>query len=72
MTDAPISGLAEAALSTVAGQREAERLLLTLHDGCAPADLLTEALAQVQACGDQHMLRGFLREIQKQLERAAG
>lgn len=64
-------GLAGIALSVVAGQRDAERLLLTLREGVAPPDLLAAALMQVQAQGDPEMQRAWCRRLQKALERTA-
>lgn len=66
------SGLAAVALSTVTGERDAERLLLALQGGMAQSDLVGESLALVLAHDDPARLRGWARAIQKQLERAAG
>ena len=66
------SSRSTAALAVIAGLHDAERLLHALRGGCAPADLLLEAMLQVQAYGDVERARGWARAVQKQLERAAG
>ena len=58
------------ALSVIAGGHDAQQLLEALRGGGAPADLLSEALAEVQAHHDADRLRGWARALQKQLERA--
>lgn len=57
-----------AAMSDIAGSGDAQRLLLAVRDGCAPADLLLEAFSQVQATSDAERLRAFARQVQKALE----
>ena len=66
-----VPGLADAALSSIEGHRAAKHLLHALGGGCAPADLVLQALMQVQAHGDAARLRGFCRALQKRLEHAA-
>lgn len=64
------AGIADAAMATVRGTTDAQRLIHVLRQGCAPADALHDALQAVLATNDQHRVRGFCREIAKSLERA--
>jgi len=52
----------------LAGATDAQRLLLAVRDGCAPADLLLEAFRQVQATNDAERLRAFARHVQSALK----
>jgi len=61
--------LADVVMSSIHGGQDAQRLLATVRDGCAPADALLEALKQVQATDDPVRLQGFARGLQKALER---
>jgi hypothetical protein len=67
MTDA----LVDIVMSSIRGGQDAQRLVATVRDGLAPADALLEGLQQVQAAEDQFRLRGFMRGLQKALERSA-
>lgn len=60
-----------AAMSVIQGSRDAQRLVATIREGCAPADALHEGLEQVRGLADGDRLRGFCRELQKSLERRA-
>ncbi len=62
--------LGNAVMSTIRGGQDAQRLVFALKDGMAPADALLDGLKAVQATGDAERLRGFMRELQKRLERA--
>ena len=64
----PHTAIADAVMSNINGQRDAQRLLHALCGGCAPADLLSEAIAAVMATGDAERNRGFARTLQKRLE----
>lgn len=61
--------LADAAMSAIKGGQDAQRIVFALRDGMAPADTLLESLKAVEAAGDPERLRGFMRELQKRLER---
>lgn len=63
---------ADVAVSTIAGAQDAHRLLIAIHEGCAPADTLLTGFRMVEGTGDAARLRGFCRELQKHLERAPG
>ena len=65
------SSLGDAVMSTIRGVQDAQRLVFALKDGMAPADALFDGLQAVQSTGDSERLRGFVRELQKRLERAA-
>lgn len=67
---APYADGAAAAMSVIQGSRDAQRLVATIREGCAPADALHEGLDQVRGLADGDRLRGFCRELQKSLERA--
>ncbi len=62
---------ADPVMSTIRGSQDAQRLIFAIREGCAPADALLEGLQGILALGDGERLRGFAREIQKRLERAA-
>lgn len=64
----PSAAHADAAMSEIAGGRDAQRMLLAVCEGCTPADLLLEAFSQVQAANDAERLRSFARHVQKALE----
>jgi hypothetical protein len=66
--DLPGPPHAAAEASAIAGDSDAQRLLLALRDGGAPADLLLEVLHQVQTANDAERLRSFMRRVQKALE----
>lgn len=70
MSATPSPTLADVAMSAIKGGQDAQRIAFTLRDGTAPADALLDALKAVEAIGDAERLRGFMREIQKRLERA--
>ncbi len=63
--------LADAAMSAIKGGQDAQRIAFALKGGMAPADALLDGLKAVQATGDTERLRGFVRELQKRLERVA-
>ena len=63
--------LANAVMSNITGMRAAQHLLQSLRDGCAAHDLLLTTLLQVQAENDEGKVAGFIRELQKALERTA-
>jgi len=65
------AALADAAMATIHGGQDAQRLVFAIRQGCAPADALLDGLKQVQSAGDDDRLRGFCRELQKALERHA-
>lgn len=67
---APAATLADAVMSNIHGCQDAQAWIYTLRQGCAPADALLEALDQERATGDVHRLRGFVRELQKAIERS--
>ena len=58
-----------AALSQIQGGMDARALLKRLRSGVAPVDALLVDVLEVQACGDRERLCGFVRELQKELER---
>lgn len=60
---------AAAAVSTIKGVQDAQRLILSIRDGCAPADAVLAGLRLVEATNDAARLRGFCRGLQKTLER---
>ena len=68
-TDKPAS-FSHAALSAIRGTTDAQRLIFTIRDGCAPPDALLDGMVQVLKQGDPERTRGFFRELQKRLERA--
>ena len=63
------AGAADTAVATIKGVQDAQRLLVALRDGLAPADALLEALQAVLSLDDPVRLRGFARQLQKTLER---
>ena len=65
------AGVANAVMSNISGMQAAQHLLQGLRDGCAAPDLLLTILRQVQAENDEGKLAGFVRELQKALERTA-
>lgn len=65
------AALANAAMATIHGGQDAQRLVFAIRQGCAPADALLEGLQQVQAVDDAERTRSFCRELQKALERHA-
>ena len=65
------SSLSAGALSTIQGGQDAQSLVTTIREGCAPADALLEGLRAIAAAGNEDRLRGACREIQKALERRA-
>lgn len=58
-----------AALSQIQGSMDAQALLKRLRSGVAPVDALLVDMLEVQACGDRERLSGFVRVLQKELER---
>ncbi len=62
------ASLSTAALSTIRGGRDAQRLVATIREGCAPADALLEGLRAIAATEDDDRLRGACRGLQKALE----
>ena len=66
----PHAAIADAVMSNIAGQRDAQALLHNLREGCAPADLLLEEFDRVAAAADAERRRAFARTLQKALERA--
>ena len=71
MTDRATPALADAAIAHVRGFEDAQRLLVALREGCAPADALLEALQAVLSVDGAERMRGFCRELQKRLERGS-
>lgn len=69
MTAGASPALVDVAVATIRGVNDAERLLVVLREGCAPADALLEALQAVLSLEDAERLRGFARQLQKTLER---
>jgi hypothetical protein len=63
--------LADAALSAVRGTTDAQRLMFAIRDGQAPADALLDGMVAVLKLGDPERTRGFMRALQKALERRA-
>lgn len=63
--------LADAAMSAIHGCTDAQRLLASIREGCAPSDALLDGFVQVLQLGDQDRTRGFMRELQKRLERGS-
>ena len=63
-----IAAPSDPVMSAVSGHRDAQRLMFTVRQGCAPADALFEAVELVRNTGDAERLRGFLREVQKTME----
>lgn len=61
--------MADCVMGTVQGCLAAQRVINTVRQGCAPADALLEALQAVQATGEPERVRGFVREVQKAVER---
>lgn len=68
----PHAVFADQVMSRVHGQRDAQRVLHTIRQGCAPEDALLDAIHAVQATGDAERVRGFVRECQKLAERIGG
>ncbi|CAM5796606.1 hypothetical protein [Rhizobacter fulvus] len=70
MTDAPknFSAIGNAVMANIAGQRDANQLLFSIREGCAPADLLLDALDHGQKAGEAEYMRAFARTVQKALE----
>jgi hypothetical protein len=66
----PRPALSDAVMANINGQRDAQRLIHAVRQGCAPADALLEGITQVQTLGDADRVRGFVRELQKVIERA--
>ena len=62
------AALADAALATIQGAKDGQRLVAVVREGCAPADALRDGILQVQATGDADRLAGCLRAVQKALE----
>lgn len=62
--------MGDAVLSCIRGQADAQALLTRLRTGVAPADALLVDVLEVQATNDRERLRGFVRAIQKTLERS--
>jgi hypothetical protein len=62
---------ADAVMAAIRGGESAKALIRSLQGGCAPIDALHDALAREQAAGEPERVRGFLRAVQKALERAA-
>jgi len=60
---------AESTISVIRGGEDAQRLVASIREGCAPADALMVGLNQVCALRDDDRLRSFLRGVQKALER---
>ncbi len=65
------ASLADAAMSSIRGTTDAQRLMATIRAGCAPADAMLDGMVQVLQLGDPDRTRGFFRELQKALERRA-
>jgi len=68
----PHAAVADAVMSNIAGQRDAQRLIHIVRHDCAPADALLEAFELVRGTGDADRLRGFAREVQKFIEHSSG
>jgi hypothetical protein len=60
---------ADVTMSVIRGSADAERLVASIREGCAPADALMDAIEQVSGLDDDGRLRSFLRGVQKALER---
>jgi len=64
------AAVADAAMANINGQRDAQQLIFTIREGCAPADLLLEAIGTATEVDHPEYARGFARTLQKALERA--
>jgi len=65
-------GIADLVMSNINGQRDAQRVIYSIRQGCAPADALHDAFELVRSVGDAVRLQGFARELQKHIERSRG
>lgn len=63
-----ITSLSSAAASTIQGGQDAQRLVATIREGCAPANALLEGLRAIAATKDEDRLSGACRGLQKALE----
>lgn len=68
----PHAAVADAVMSNITGQRDAQRAIFAIREGCAPADALLDAFEILRGTGDADRLRGFARELQKAIERSSG
>lgn len=66
----PFESMGDAVMANIAGQRDAQEVLASLRNGCAPIDLLLEEFDRVAAVGNAEHRRSFARTLQKALERA--
>lgn len=58
--------LTEEEIEAMNARRIGEKAVARVRDGCAPPDLLFEALGELQ---HQHEQQSFIRAVQKALER---
>ena len=63
------TAVADAAAASVGGQLDAQKLLVAIRTGHAPADMLLSAIGEASAVEHPEHLRGFVRVLQKVLER---
>lgn len=62
---------ADPVMGPIHGGHRAQKLVHQLRKGCAAPDALLDAVLEIQALGDEDILRGWAREIQKLIERTA-
>jgi hypothetical protein len=60
--------LSAAAVATIQGTQDGQRLVAVIREGCAPADALRDGILQVLATEDADRLMGLCRQLQKSLE----
>jgi len=63
--------MADAVISRIRGGQEAQRVVQALRQGTAPPGTLQSTLEALRGHNDQDLEFGFLREIEKALERGA-
>lgn len=67
----PHAATADAVMANIRGAEVAKAAIRRVRDGHAPADALFDELQQTQSAGDAGRVQGFMRELQKALERSA-
>lgn len=66
------TAIADAAMSNIDGQRDANRLIFAIREGCAAPDLLLSAFDKATAYGHREYARGLCRTLQKAFEGSTG
>ena len=65
------TSLANNVMDTIAGQRDAQKLIHDLRTGVAGPERLLETVQHVFSTANDAAMRGFCRELSKALERSA-